>query len=107
MPEHKHLFNEFGIALRKKQMFDEAIRYYHRAIELTQKDENLYLNLARAHFEKGDRAPAFANLRICLEINSAHGEAKSFLKYMARERLLPPGDDVMPFVRAALAQMPK
>jgi tetratricopeptide (TPR) repeat protein len=102
MPEHKHLFNEFGIALRKKHMFSEAIRYYHRAIELTQKDENLYLNLARAHFENGENAPAFANLRVCLEINKLHGEARSFLKYMARERLLPTGDDVMPFVRAAL-----
>ena len=103
MPEHKHLFNEFGIALRKKGMFGEAIRYYHRAIELTRKDENIYLNLARAHFEKGDpgsglRKPAASAWKSTTNTR----EAKSFLKYLARERLLPPGDDVMPFVRAAL-----
>ncbi|ADU63829.1 MAG: tetratricopeptide repeat protein [Pseudodesulfovibrio sp.] len=52
--EHKHLFNEFGIQLRKSGLFDEAVQYYSRAVELTEADENLYYNLARAFYEKND-----------------------------------------------------
>ena len=35
-PEHKHLFNEFGISLRKNRMVDQALEYYTRALSLTQ-----------------------------------------------------------------------
>ncbi|MUM76599.1 tetratricopeptide repeat protein [Pseudodesulfovibrio sp. F-1] len=52
--EHKHLFNEFGIELRKAGLFDEAVQYYSRAVELTDADENLHYNLARAFYEKND-----------------------------------------------------
>jgi tetratricopeptide (TPR) repeat protein len=52
--EHKHLFNEFGIQLRKAGLFDEAVQYYSRAVELTDADENLHYNLARAFYEKND-----------------------------------------------------
>jgi tetratricopeptide (TPR) repeat protein len=52
--KHKHLFNEFGIALRKNELYDEAVKYYSRAVDLTSDDENLYYNLARAFYEKGD-----------------------------------------------------
>ena len=46
-PEHKHLFNEFGINLRKSKLTDQAVDYYRRALELTDDDENLYYNIAR------------------------------------------------------------
>ena len=45
--EHKHLFNEFGISLRKNKMFSQSLEYYLRALDLTKKDENLYINIAR------------------------------------------------------------
>jgi tetratricopeptide (TPR) repeat protein len=47
------LFNEFGISLRKNGLFDEAAAYYGKALEFVQDDENLYYNLARAHYERG------------------------------------------------------
>jgi hypothetical protein len=53
-PEHKHLFNEFGISLRKSRMVDQSIEYSTRALALTSTDENLHYNVARAYFEKGD-----------------------------------------------------
>jgi len=52
--KHKHLFNEFGISLRKNGLYDESIQYYTRAVELTDEDENLYYNLARVFYEKAD-----------------------------------------------------
>jgi len=38
--ENKHLFNEFGINLRKQDMYDQAVEYYSRALELTKNDED-------------------------------------------------------------------
>lgn len=68
-PEHKHLFNEFGIYLRRAGMHDQAIRYYNRALELTKKDDHLFYNIARAHAEKGDVAGAKENLDMALRLN--------------------------------------
>lgn len=68
--EHKHLFNEFGIALRKSLLFEEAVKYYSRAVEISTGDENLYYNLARAFYEKGDWDHCMQFLAHALEINS-------------------------------------
>jgi len=51
---NQHLFNEFGIALRKAGMFDEATAYYRRALDFVETDEHLYYNLGRACYENGD-----------------------------------------------------
>ncbi|WP_187170421.1 tetratricopeptide repeat protein [Salidesulfovibrio onnuriiensis] len=68
--EHKHLFNEFGISLRKGRMFNEAARYYARALEFcVDEDEHLYYNLARVFYEQGDWNKCFENLKAALEIN--------------------------------------
>lgn len=52
--KNQHLFNEFGISLRKSGLFDEAVRYYTRALEFVKMDENLYYNLARANYERSN-----------------------------------------------------
>lgn len=49
----QHLFNEFGIALRKAGLFDEAADYYAKALEFVEDDENLFYNLARVNYERG------------------------------------------------------
>lgn len=54
--KHKHLFNEFGISLRKSGLFSEAVQYYTRALDLNKdesEDENLCYNVARAYYEMG------------------------------------------------------
>jgi tetratricopeptide (TPR) repeat protein len=48
------LFNDFGIVLRKCGLFDLAIAFFLRALEYVRDDENLFYNLARAHYENGD-----------------------------------------------------
>jgi tetratricopeptide (TPR) repeat protein len=50
--EHKHLFNEFGINLRKNKMLDQALDYYRRAENLSEADENLHYNIARPSSRK-------------------------------------------------------
>lgn len=85
-PEHKHLFNEFGINLRKSKLLDQAVDYYARALEITQNDENLYYNIGRAYFERGDVAEAIKNLRKALEIYPDFEEAKRFLEYIDKHK---------------------
>lgn len=87
--EHKHLFNEFGIALRKKGLFDEALSFYARAKELCGDDENLRLNISRAWYEKGDPEQSFRELQCCLEINPNFREGLAFLAYQRKRDIHP------------------
>ena len=84
--EHKHLFNEFGISLRKGGMFAEALSYYGRAVELCPDDENLHYNMGRAFFELGDTKTAMQRLSHCLLLNPEHGEAKRFITFIKRAK---------------------
>lgn len=85
--EHKHLFNEYGITLRKKKMYQEAADYYQRAIELSADDENLYYNLARAEFENENyKASLYAALQ-CLTIAPEHPEGLKLKAYIEKKGL--------------------
>lgn len=88
-PEHKHLFNEFGIQLRKNKMYKQAMEYYARALELTTNDENLYYNMARAALENKDIDKATDTLLKALEINPVMDESLRFLMWLVSKNLLP------------------
>jgi len=66
--EHKHLFNEYGISLRKLDMYDKAIESYKRAILVSRYDPHLYFNLAVAYAKKGDRTVAIKLLNRAIEL---------------------------------------
>lgn len=87
--EHKHLFNEFGIQLRKNGMLDQAVAYYHRAMELSGKDEHLFHNLARAYLEKKEYAKAIDFLLVSLDLNLALESSVKFLLWMVNKSLIP------------------
>lgn len=92
---HKHLFNEFGIALRKNGMYKEAVEYYSRAIGFCEgDDENLYFNLARAMYEAGDYRSTVQNLVASLELNCKSKEARLFSRHVADT--VSPGDLAQP-----------
>ncbi|WP_243547382.1 tetratricopeptide repeat protein [Pseudodesulfovibrio tunisiensis] len=85
--EHKHLFNEYGIQLRKNGMFAEAADYYNRALELTRKDENLFYNLARARFEGEKYAEALEAVEQCLALAPGHEEGARLRNYIKKKNL--------------------
>ncbi len=87
--EHKHLFNEFGINLRKNEMYDQATEYYAKALELSPNDENLHYNMARACFAKADIQKTIEHLRMALSLNKDLEIAKKFLIYLKKNNLLP------------------
>lgn len=111
-PEHKHLFNEFGINLRKSKMLKESFEYYQRALELSPTDENLYMNMARVLLELKDIDQCVDYLLKALELAPRHETSLKFLAWLIQKQLVPA--DKMEGVRAALqaaqngaAQKPK
>jgi tetratricopeptide (TPR) repeat protein len=84
--EHKHLFNEFGISLRKSGMLGESMEYYRRALDLSPGDENLHYNMARAAYDKGDINLALRHLKSCLGLNPGHEEAIQFVDFLKRKQ---------------------
>ncbi|WP_319778741.1 tetratricopeptide repeat protein [Maridesulfovibrio sp.] len=85
---HKHLFNDFGISLRKNKLFDEAVNFYSRAVGLTDDDENIYFNIARCLYEKGDRKGAMKNAKKCLAINPDSAPAMKLKKHLSKKKSL-------------------
>ena len=79
-PRHKHLFNEFGINLRKKGLFGEALKYYFRARELSSDDDHLLLNIARVYFEQNQLPEAEGMAKEALALNPDLAEAKRLLE---------------------------
>lgn len=87
--EHKHLFNEFGIKLRKNGMLDQAVAYYSRALELSARDEHLFYNLARAYLEKKEHGSALDSLLYALKLNPTLDVGVKFLLWMVQQQLVP------------------
>lgn len=87
--EHKHLFNEFGINLRKNGMLDQAVTYYQRAMELSSQDENLHYNMARAYLEKKQPAEALDSLLKGLAINPGQEILVKFVAWMLSKSMVP------------------
>ncbi|WP_461834715.1 tetratricopeptide repeat protein [Desulfothermus sp.] len=73
--EHKHLFNEFGIKMRKNKMYKEALKYYLKAYRLEKWDEHLFFNIARVLFEldKYKQALKFVNKGLVINPNFNEG----------------------------------
>ncbi|QGY40711.1 tetratricopeptide repeat protein [Pseudodesulfovibrio cashew] len=80
--EHKHLFNDFGINLRKNRLFDQALKYYFRAGELVEDDDHLWHNIARCYYEKGDVQQCKNFLRKSLSINPELRESRMFWRFL-------------------------
>jgi tetratricopeptide (TPR) repeat protein len=83
--EQRHRFNEFGINLRKKELYDDAIRFYVKALEVNECDENLHFNIARAYHSKKKFDECRKHLKRAQEINPDMPEAKSFMKVIDTE----------------------
>lgn len=99
-PEHKHLFNEFGINLRKSKMLQQSLQYYQRALELSRNDENLYMNMARVLLETKDITGCIDNLLKALELAPKHEPSLKFMAWLIQKNLVP--ENRMDAVRSTL-----
>lgn len=87
--EHKHLFNEFGINLRKNKMLAQSVEYYERALQLTANDENLHMNLARVLLETRDMDGCLEHLFTALTLAPRHEVSLKFLKWLLQKSMVP------------------
>lgn len=99
--DHKHLFNEFGINLRKNKMLDQALDYYQRAEQLAERDDNLMFNIARAFFDKKQYAKAMEYLEKALQLNPEHEESRRFAAFLTEKGLAKAGQAPAPAADAA------
>lgn len=75
-------FNSLGIKLRKGGDYENAIRAYIQALELTPNDENIYFNLAKAYFFRGEHDKSLDNTAMALRMNSDFPEARKLYKQL-------------------------
>ena len=101
-PEHKHMFNDFGINLRKARMYQQSVVYYNRALEMTTDDENLHINVARALFETKDIDGCMEHLLKALDLSPKHEQATKFLLWLVEKKLV--ATDAIERIRQALVQ---
>lgn len=89
--KHKHLFNEFGIILRKQKLYAWSVDFYSRALELAGKhvDENLHINIARSLFRQDRYTACAQHLFAALKISPRNWAALHFLSWMQRMRVVP------------------
>jgi tetratricopeptide (TPR) repeat protein len=84
--EQRHRFNEFGMNLRKQGRYDDAIRFYHKALEVNEGDENLHFNMARALHGRGRCEECRKHLDRALVLNPDMDEARCFLRALDAEQ---------------------
>lgn len=83
--EHKHMFNEFGIKLRKNKMYEQALQFYSRAQKLSALDEHLLYNMGRVLVEIEEYKKARVMLAKAVEVNPEFGEAVKVLELLDKK----------------------
>jgi tetratricopeptide (TPR) repeat protein len=81
--EYKHLFNEFGVALRKMALYDSALRYYFKALQLSERDDHLHFNVSRVYFEMGDLDGCKRHLELSLGLNPDNEHSRLFIDFVS------------------------
>ncbi len=82
--DNKHLFNEFGIKLRKCGMFDQALSYYATAMKIAPDDENLCYNIARTLYDKEDYDTCLRYLKKAINLKPGFPEAVSMYNVISK-----------------------
>jgi len=83
-PEHVHLFNRFGIQMRKAGMHRQALDYYGKALDINPSDEHLHFNVCRIHYDAGEVETALECLGKALELNPGFNAGADMLRYIIK-----------------------
>ncbi|MDK2956953.1 MAG: hypothetical protein PWQ57_2449 [Desulfovibrionales bacterium] len=84
--DNKHLFNEFGIKLRKRHMYKEGLEYYRKALEYDPNDEHLHFNVARIYYDDGSYDKALEHLRKAEKLNPDFAPARDMILLIEKHR---------------------
>ena len=80
---HKFMFSEFGLALRREKLQQLAMSSHLRALECAPNDEHVLFNIARTDYELGNAESAKERLRKALALYPEFTAAKTFLEFLS------------------------
>ncbi len=86
-PKHRHMFNDFGIEMRKKKDYPHALAFCKRTLALTNNDDHAHFNVARVLIEMGDYDEAEQHLLTAQFLNPDSRIYKKALEHVAMLRL--------------------
>ena len=86
VPEHKYMFAEFGINLRKGKLPEIALAHAKRVLLLASDDSHAHFNIARIYHTLGKLGAAEQHLLVALEFSPDLEYARDFLAYIGRQR---------------------
>ena len=86
VPEHKYMFAEFGVNLRKGRLPEIALAHAKRVLALSPGDSHAHFNIARIYHSLGQLSEAEQHLRAALEFSPDLGFARDFLAFIGKER---------------------
>jgi len=86
VPEHKYMFAEFGINLRKGKLPEAALAHAKRVLSLAPGDSHAHFNIARIYYTLGKLDEAEQHLLAALEFAPDLECARDFLAYIGKER---------------------
>lgn len=84
--EHKHMFRDFGVALRKKTLIELALTCAARAVDLSPDDDHARFNLARLLGMAGRFDDAYEQLAIAQKLDPAEKVYSRLRKYLDSKR---------------------
>jgi tetratricopeptide (TPR) repeat protein len=86
VPEHKYMFADFGVNLRKGKLPEIALAHAKRVLALAPGDSHAHFNIARIYHALGKLGDAEQHLLTALEFSPDLGCARDFLVYFGKER---------------------
>ena len=86
VPEHKYMFAEFGINLRKGKLPEIALAHAKRVLSLAPGDSHAHFNIARIYHTLAKLDEAERHLLTALEFSPDLECARTFLAYIGKER---------------------
>ena len=89
VPAHKHMFRDFGVTLRKKDLPDIALRCGLRVLELSPDDDHGHFNLARILCALGAFDQAAAHVEKAMRLDGAEPVYPRMLAHIRRESQRP------------------
>ncbi len=85
VPEHKHMFSDFGAQLRKGNHLEEALAFCKRTLTLSPTDDHAHFNAARVLMDMGNYDDAEQHLltaQIINPENNVHDKALKHIEYL-------------------------
>ncbi len=86
--EHRHMFTEFGINLRKSGLPDMAVKHHEYALGLNPSDDHIHFNIARAYYDMGKVQKALSHLDESLKLNPDLAVSQLFKAYILQQTAL-------------------